>query len=65
MTHNDMHHKANMAGIVVASAAIGAAVAMLVTPKSGHEIREKIAKKAQKAKDEHEDMPSDMPTPMP
>lgn len=65
MAINNLHHKANVAGIAVAGAAVGAAVAMILTPKSGHEIREKIAEKAQAGKDKVEETPSDMTTPMP
>ena len=57
MAHdNNTHNTAGMAGIAIASAAVGAMVAMLLTPKSGHEIREKIAEKAHTAKDKAEEM---------
>lgn len=57
MAHNtNTHNTSGMAGIAIASAAVGAMVAMLLTPKSGHEIREKIAEKAHSAKDKAEEM---------
>lgn len=52
-THNNM---AKVAGVAAAAAAIGAATAMVLTPKTGREVREKIAEKTAHAKGKAEDI---------
>lgn len=66
MAQNNTHNMAGITGVAMVSAAVGAAMAILLTPKSGQEVREKIAKKAHTAKDKAEDMVGhDTPTNMP
>ena len=54
--HAQGSHMAGMAGAVLASAALGAAMAVLLTPKTGREVREKIVDKAHRAKSKAEEM---------
>lgn len=57
MAQDNTHQTAKIAGVAAASAAVGAAVAMLLTPKSGREMREKIAEKAKNVEQKAADMP--------
>lgn len=56
MAQDNSHQSATIAGIAVASAAMGAAMAVLLTPKSGREIREKLVQKAKRVDEKGQDL---------
>ena len=47
----ERNHMGRLAGVAAISAAVGALAAVMLTPKSGHELREGIADKAGEMKD--------------